>query len=75
MKEILLVSDDGELIQKLETVITFMGEACYGQSFADSYGYLNTHTVEAVMIDYARADQVQTILLGFGFWEPIACAK
>ena len=65
MKEILLVSDDGELIQKLETVITFMGEACYGQSFADSYGYLNTHTVEAVMIDYARADQVQNLVAQF----------
>ncbi|MEG3767495.1 sigma-54-dependent Fis family transcriptional regulator [Alteromonas sp. 14N.309.X.WAT.G.H12] len=65
MKEILLVSDNGKLIQKLETVITFMGETCYGQGFADSRNYLNTHSVEAVLVDYESAQQAIDLIAEF----------
>ncbi|WP_272492400.1 hypothetical protein, partial [Alteromonas sp. MCA-1] len=34
MKNILLVSDNQELIQNLETIVTFMGESCQSRGFS-----------------------------------------
>ncbi|QJR81852.1 sigma-54-dependent Fis family transcriptional regulator [Alteromonas pelagimontana] len=65
MKDILLVSDNGDLIHKLETIITFLGEPCNSKSFADCASYLKSHSVDAVLIDYSIADQAKSLVTLF----------
>lgn len=53
MKDILLVSDNGDLIHKLETIVSFIGEPYSSRSFADSTAYLNDNPVDAVLVDFS----------------------
>ena len=53
MKDILLVSDNGDLIHKLETIVSFIGEPCSSCSYKSSAEYLKTHSVDAVLVDFS----------------------
>ena len=52
MKNILLVSDNQELIQNLETIVTFMGESCQSRGFSDCERYLQDSGADAVLIEH-----------------------
>lgn len=62
MKDILLVSDNGDLIHKLETIVSFIGEPCSSCSFKSSAEYLKTHTVDAVLVDFSVSTAQELIL-------------
>ncbi|WP_018983433.1 sigma-54 dependent transcriptional regulator [Salinimonas chungwhensis] len=64
MKDILLVSDDGDLIHKLETIVSFIGEPCSSCTFKSSTEYLKTHSVDAVLVDFS-ASSAQALVLQF----------
>ncbi|MBD3585337.1 sigma-54-dependent Fis family transcriptional regulator [Salinimonas sp. HHU 13199] len=62
MKDILLVSDNGDLIHKLETIVSFIGEPCSSCSFKSSAEYLKTHSVDAVLVDFSVSTAQELIL-------------
>ncbi len=62
MKDILLVSDNGDLIHKLETIVSFIGEPCSSCSYKSSAEYLKTHTVDAVLVDFSVSTAQELIL-------------
>jgi sigma-54 specific flagellar transcriptional regulator A len=65
MKDILLVSDNQELIQNLETIVTFMGEPCLSRGFDDCDSYLSSAGADAVLIDYTSAATVNKLVAKF----------
>lgn len=65
MKDILLVSDNGDLIHSLETIITFLGEPSQHASFATCADYLRSHSVDAVLIDFANVRAAQALISQF----------
>ncbi|RDV25064.1 sigma-54-dependent Fis family transcriptional regulator [Alteromonas aestuariivivens] len=65
MKDILLVSDNGDLIDKLETIITFLGETVQTRTYAECSGFLKTVKVAAVFIDYCKPERVQQLVAEF----------
>ncbi|HCA25679.1 MAG TPA: sigma-54-dependent Fis family transcriptional regulator [Pseudomonas sp.] len=62
MKDILLVSDNGDLIHKLETIVSFIGEPCSSCSYKSSAEYLKTHSVDAVLVDFSVSTAQELIL-------------
>ncbi len=62
MKDILLVSDNGDLTHSLETIITFLGEPCQHTSFATCDEALRTAVVDAVLIDFDNAAKAKAII-------------
>lgn len=62
MKDILLVSDNSDLIKSLNTIITFVGEACQARNFSDCQTYLDTSETDAVLIDHANPEQVKALV-------------
>ena len=52
MKDILLVSDNQELIQTLETIVTFMGESCLSRGLSECDPYLSSSGADAVLIEH-----------------------
>lgn len=59
MKNILLVSDNQELIQNLETIVTFMGESCQSRSFDEGQRYLQDSGADAVLIEHTSSQVVK----------------
>jgi sigma-54 specific flagellar transcriptional regulator A len=59
MKNILLVSDNQELIQNLETIVTFMGESCQSRGFNEGERYLQDSGADAVLIEYTSNQVVK----------------
>lgn len=59
MKNILLVSDNQELIQNLETIVTFMGESCQSRSFDEGQRYLQDSGANAVLIEHTSSQVVK----------------
>lgn len=59
MKNILLVSDNQELIQNLETIVTFMGESCQARSFNEGERYLQDSGADAVLIEHTSSQVVK----------------
>ena len=64
MKDILLVSDNQELIQNLETIVTFMGESCQSRGFSECERYLHESGADAVLIEY-RSPTVSNLVEKF----------
>ena len=65
MKNILLVSDNQELIQNLETIVTFMGESCQSRGFASCERYLQDSGADAVLIEHASSPIVSNLVEKF----------
>jgi len=65
MKDILLVSDNQELIQNLETIVTFMGESCLSRGLSDCHEYLSKSGADAVLIEYACETTVSQLVENF----------
>lgn len=61
----MLVSDNQELIQNLETIVTFMGEPCLSRGFDDCDSYLSSAGADAVLIDYTSAATVNKLVAKF----------
>ena len=59
MKNILLVSDNQELIQSLETIVVFMGESCQARGFDEAQQYLKESGADAVLIEHVSAQAVK----------------
>ena len=64
MKDILLVSNNGELIHKLETIVSFIGEPYTTRAASSSAQYLKDNPVDAVLLDFTAAS-VQELILQF----------
>lgn len=64
MKDILLVSNNGELIHKLETIVSFIGEPYTTRAASSSAQYLKDNPVDAVLLDFSAAS-VQELILQF----------
>ncbi|AXR05737.1 sigma-54 dependent transcriptional regulator [Salinimonas sediminis] len=62
MKDILLVSNNGELIHKLETIVSFIGEPYSTRTSALSAQYLRENEVDAVLLDFAAPSGQELIL-------------
>lgn len=62
MKDILLVSDNQELIQNLETIVTFMGESCLSRGLTDCDTYLSSSGADAVLIEHTSAAIVNKLV-------------
>ncbi len=65
MKNILLVSDNQELIQNLETIVTFMGESCQSRGFSECERYLADCGADAVLIEHASATVTKSVVEKF----------
>lgn len=65
MKDILLVSDNQELIHSLETIVTFLGESCQARNASDCEGYLKDTGADAVLIDYASPSVLDSLASRF----------
>ena len=65
MKDILLVSDNQELIQNLETIVTFMGESCQSRGFSECERYLHESGADAVLIEYRSPTAVSNLVEKF----------
>ena len=65
MKDILLVSDNQDLIHSLETVVTFLGEACEARGVSECEAYLKRHGADAVLIDFKKPAKVKKLLATF----------
>ena len=65
MKDILLVSDNGDLTHSLETIITFLGEPCQHTSFSACEEALRATKVDAVLIDFDDAAKAKAIITQF----------
>jgi len=65
MKNILLVSDNQELIQSLETIVVFMGESCQARGFDEAQRYLKESGADAVLIDHRSAQVVKSFVEQF----------
>ena len=65
MKDILLVSDDQELIQSLETIVTFLGESCQSRGLSECDAYLNNSETDAVLIEYSKPAIVESLITRF----------
>ena len=65
MKNILLVSNNQELIQNLETIVTFMGESCRARGVDDCERYLADGGADAVLIEYESPTVVKAIVEKF----------
>jgi len=62
MKDILLVSDDQELIHSLETIVTFLGESCQSRGFSECEDYLKDSSADAVLIEYSKPAVVESLI-------------
>lgn len=51
MKDILLVSDNDDLISNVKTIITFLGEPCQSRSFSEATSYLKSSDCDAILVD------------------------
>ena len=65
MKNILLISDNQELIQNLETIVTFMGESCQSRGFSDCERYLHESGADAVLIEHRSSTLVSNLVEKF----------
>ena len=65
MKNILLISDNQELIQNLETIVTFMGESCQSRGFGECERYLHESGADAVLIEYRSPTAVSNLVEKF----------
>ncbi|QPL49118.1 MULTISPECIES: sigma-54 dependent transcriptional regulator [Alteromonas] len=65
MKDILLVSDNQELIHSLETIVTFLGESCQSRGFHECEDYLQDSGADAVLIDYTLPSAVKALIARF----------
>ncbi|BFT31111.1 sigma-54-dependent Fis family transcriptional regulator [Alteromonas sp. D210916BOD_24] len=65
MKNILLVSDNQELIQNLETIVTFMGESCQSRGFSECERYLTDCGADAVLIEHASVAATKRVVEKF----------
>ncbi|NKX20172.1 sigma-54-dependent Fis family transcriptional regulator [Alteromonadaceae bacterium A_SAG2] len=65
MKNILLISDNQELIQNLETIVTFMGESCQSRGFSECERYLHESRADAVLIEYRSPTAVSNLVEKF----------
>ena len=65
MKNILLVSENQELIQNLETIVTFMGESCQSRGFGECERYLLDSGADAVLIEHASSTIVSSLVEKF----------
>jgi len=65
MKNILLVSDNQELIQNLETIVTFMGESCQSRGFSECERYLLDSGADAVLIEHVSSTIVSNLVEKF----------
>lgn len=65
MKNILLISDNQELIQNLETIVTFMGESCQSRGFSECERYLHESGADAVLIEHRSPTAVSNLVEKF----------
>lgn len=65
MKNILLISDNQELIQNLETIVTFMGESCQSRGFCECERYLHESGADAVLIEHRSPTAVSNLVEKF----------
>ncbi len=65
MKNILLISDNQELIQNLETIVTFMGESCQSRGFSECERHLHESGADAVLIEYRSPTAVSNLVEKF----------
>ncbi|GEA11684.1 sigma-54 dependent transcriptional regulator [Alteromonas sp. KUL49] len=65
MKDILLVSDNQDLIHSLQTVVTFLGESCEARSVSECEAYLKDKSADAVLIDFVKPAKVKKLLATF----------
>ena len=75
MKSILLVSDNQELIQNLETIVTFMGESCQSRGFAECEQYIQDCGADAVIIELTSLDAVKRLVEKFPHIPFVALAE
>lgn len=75
MKSILLVSDNQELIQNLETIVTFMGESCQSRGFTECEQYIQDCGADAVIIELTSLDAVKRLVEKFPHIPFVALVK
>ncbi len=75
MKNILLVSDNQELIQNLETIVTFMGESCQSRGFGEGEVYLQDSGADAVLIEHKSSQVVKGFVEQFPHIPFVALAE
>ncbi len=65
MKDILLVSDNGDLLTSFETIVTFIGETSRQCSLAECEESLKNQAAAAVLIDCADPDKLEQLIKTF----------
>lgn len=62
MKDILLVSDNQELIHSLETIVAFLGESCQSRGVRECDAFLEDGSVAAVFIEHTSASKIKALV-------------
>lgn len=65
MKDILLVSDNQELIKSLETIVAFLGESYQSRSFSTCESFLNERGADSVLIDSSDKATMNALVAQF----------
>ncbi|NMH59632.1 sigma-54 dependent transcriptional regulator [Alteromonas ponticola] len=65
MKDILLVSDNGDLLTSFETIVTFIGETSRQCGMAECEKSLQNHAAAAVLIDCTDAHKLEQLIKQF----------
>ncbi|NDV89884.1 AAA domain-containing protein [Alteromonas sp. 345S023] len=62
MKDILLVSDNQELIHSLETIVAFLGESCQSRGVRECETYLQDGSADVVLIEHKSTSFLKTLV-------------
>jgi sigma-54 specific flagellar transcriptional regulator A len=62
MKDILLVSDNQELIHSLETIVAFLGESCQSRGLRECETYLQDGNADVVLIEHKSTTLLKTLV-------------